>query len=66
MSFIRNIDIDNRRPYLDHIIYIEIHFLDLPMVRGWNVSHELISKHFKQVFNVADAGLIMPPKSTWF
>ncbi|MCK5375969.1 MAG: DUF1015 family protein, partial [Acidobacteria bacterium] len=32
----------------------------------WSVAFALFPTSIQQLFAVADAGLVMPPKSTWF
>jgi uncharacterized protein (DUF1015 family) len=33
---------------------------------GWSLALHLYPTRVEQVMSVSDAGLIMPPKSTWF
>lgn len=40
--------------------------LEARVAEGWGVAFALYPTSLEQVMAVADAGLIMPPKSTWF
>ena len=39
---------------------------DYVLIKGWAVAFALYPTSIEELMNVSDAGLIMPPKSTWF
>jgi uncharacterized protein (DUF1015 family) len=55
---------DNRIDFVGGIHGLEE--LEKRVNAGWMVAFVLFPATLDQLFTVADAGLVMPPKSTWF